>query len=682
MFSARAQASALLTALLLGLTSVTGTHAAERAAMPPKGHTRELAVVRVITRPVIDGVLEDAVWADAPVASEFWISEYGRRPSERTEVRVVIDDAAIYLSFQCYDSEPGGIRANEKQRDGSMGVDDHVIVEIDPYHNHRLVSSFMVSARGTQADRMAGGRAKKIAWKGDWQAAATRTPEGWSAEIAIPFGILDFDPASTVFGVNFVRYQSRTKEWSRWADVTPRLLREEAGHLVDLRLPGLPAATRVMVMPYASGGVNSLNRHGDPRTLTGTGGVDVRLDVARNATGVLTVHPDFRQVDPVVLGVGFDYNEKFRPDARPFFQEGAGYFGSRTYFHSGRIPDFVAGGKSYGRAGGYQFGVMAISADRGRSDYVGSLKRELGTTASAGVTFVSSNRRDLQNQLFAVHSGGRLGRVLAFAVDLANTSTTGRDGNGTHAAASLGYEGPYLQAGMKADRTEDGFLPANGFIAADVKGTQGAAVYVNYGRAFAEGLIRRVDAHGSVTARQTADALLQRRAVSLGGNAELRRNIQINATLSEGPYRPRVAGGGWLVTMNDDHFYSVSASHYSPGARFGYGMSYSRGLLGGSLYEDVAPNIWIKPTLQTAVDYSYERATSFDVAEQHILSLAWHPSSEQTLGLRFVEYGQPFYRVTYQRVVRKGVDVFAVFDREPGRPDQLVTKLVWTMNVM
>jgi hypothetical protein len=229
---------------------------ATRSAPPPPGHTREVVPQRTDEAPVIDGRLSEPVWRSAARAERFWISEWRQAPSDPTVVQILYDDQALYFAFFCFDAEPSRVQAVQLTRDSAMAVDDRVTVELDPYHNHRSLSRFTVTARGTQSDAIAGGRARKIEWKGDWSAAAQRTSFGWTAEIAIPFAILDFTPGADTFGVNFIRYQGRTQEWSQWADLTPQNLPEEAGHLVGLRLPDAAAAgaTKLAVMQYASAG--------------------------------------------------------------------------------------------------------------------------------------------------------------------------------------------------------------------------------------------------------------------------------------------------------------------------------------------------------------------------------------------------------------------------------------------
>jgi hypothetical protein len=656
---------------------------AQRAAgRPSPGHTRELAVGTTPEPPAIDGLL-DPLWLNAPVAGEFWISEYRQAPAERTEVRVLADEHAIYFAITAYDSDAASIHADQTQRDRSMGLDDQVTIELDPYHNHRLISRFSVNANGTQSDALAGGRGRKIDWKGDWQAAARRTEGGWIAEIAIPFQILEYQSSVTVFGVNFIRYHARTQEWSRWADVTPQYLPEETGHLVGLKLPSNQIVSRLAVMPYAAGGVNVRDRHGVMRERDGNAGVDVRLDLARKVTNVLSVRPDFSQIEATVLDVSFNYNEKYRFDPRPFFQEGAAFFGDRSYFYSTRIPDFLAGGKTFGRFGGFQTGALATVDDlTDRKDYVASVRRELGATAAAGVTFVGSDQGTFSNQLVGLQSSGRVAGRITYGLDVSASSTQGQEGDGTRSIVSLGYAGPYLQFGLTGDKMDRFYFPANGLIAGDLPGTQGLRPSISLGRGFGTGWLKRADASVGLNKRETIDGDLQREEWSLYASAETRSNIQVSGGASVGPYRPR-EGAGWADFLYDDRYYTATVGHYSGNGRFGYGLTYSWGFLAVADYSDFVPYVWVKPTATTSVDYTFERAHHYDLTKQHILSASWDVTREDTISGRWVQYNDdPYLRLAYRRQMRRGIDVFAVFNDEPYADKQFVAKVVWTLNLI
>jgi hypothetical protein len=463
---------------------------------PPPGHTRVLTVPKTAVPPVINGELDDEAWKNAARATDFWISEYGRAPQETTEVRVVADKKALYFAFRSHDSRPDAIRAEQFKRDSNLGLDDHVIVELDPYHNHRQISQFAVNARGTQWDAMAGGRARNIAWKGDWQAATRRTADGWTAEIRIPFAILNFQPGATTFGVNFVRYQHRTQERSRWADVTPQYLSEEAGHLTSLALPRAATGNSLMLLPYMAAGSNTRDKRGQFQERSAASGVDVRYNVAGNLTNVLSVNPDFSQVEEDVLGLAFNYNEKFRRDSRPFFQEGSAYFPDRNYFYSGRVPNFDTGLKSFGKIGPLQVGLLGTQGIGGRRDYVARALHEFGPTTSASVSVVGRNQPGFDNRLIAVELGGRFKRRLRFGAGVAATSGHGKapdsnalapltkGANGKRLTLSAGYQTNRWQAGVQTDRTDASFYPANGFIARDVLGTRGSSAFVSYNREY------------------------------------------------------------------------------------------------------------------------------------------------------------------------------------------------------
>ena len=179
--------------------------------------------------PIVDGRIVEAEWTLADAATDFWVSEWQQPPTDQTRVVVLYDDTTLYLAVTCLDAQPNRIRAAQVTRDAAPGLDDRVTVDLDPSHNHRSVSRFTVTARGTPSDALAGGRAARAGWKGTWKAAAQRTPSGWTAELAIPLAQLALSPDADTIGMNVSRYQHRTREWSYWADITPQKLPKRPG---------------------------------------------------------------------------------------------------------------------------------------------------------------------------------------------------------------------------------------------------------------------------------------------------------------------------------------------------------------------------------------------------------------------------------------------------------------------
>ena len=70
----------------------------------------------------IDGYFNEASWDATEGTEDFTQQEpdEGDPLSERTRVRVMYDDEKLYVGFECWDSEPDRIVANEMRRDGAL----------------------------------------------------------------------------------------------------------------------------------------------------------------------------------------------------------------------------------------------------------------------------------------------------------------------------------------------------------------------------------------------------------------------------------------------------------------------------------------------------------------------------------------------------------------------------------
>jgi hypothetical protein len=382
-----------------------------------------------------------------------------------------------------------------------------------------------------------------------------------------------------------------------------------------------------------------------------------------------------------VIDLAFSYNEKYQSDRRPFFQEGSGFFGDRSVFHSGRVRDFDIGVKSFGRMAAYQVGVLAASdwASQ-RIDYAGRLLREFGSTFNTSVTLVGTQREDLENNVVHLQAGGRLGRHVTIDGQAAHSLTQGASGDGSRARGAFAYQTSHWYSGAWADRTEATFLPANAYIASDVLGTSGHGAYGGYNRGFASGWIRRANASVAYETRDIVAGPRQRETTSIYASAETSSHLKFNAGTTVGAYRPHASGvGQWHETLNHDRFHLASAYYQSPGGRLGYGAQYAWGFLGGAEYQNVAPTLWLLPSSHLSLAYSFERAEYERVQHQHVLSGTWAVTEAQALSARWVQHNGGEYRLSYRRTVARGIDTFAVYAYDRQDPGSLNVKLVWTL---
>jgi hypothetical protein len=299
---------------------------------------RSLAALRLTgPPPVIDGRLDEPVWAQAPVATGF--IQASPRPAAastlRSEVRVLADDEALYVGLTYYDPEPDRIRAPLARRDDET-VSDWSFVEIDSRHDRRSAFSFGVNPRGVQVDGLWTDDVNyDPSWNAVWESAAHVDARGWTVELRIPFSQLAFrlppdasGSAELVWGINFYRYSPAHGESSNWS---PRYhgLGGVVSHFNDLHVPAPPRVRRFEVTPYAAPRLgNDGPDHGRQSSLKA--GADLKVGLGSSFSLTATLLPDFGQVEADPSQVNLTAFELFQPEQRPFFLEGIDVFRMTT----------------------------------------------------------------------------------------------------------------------------------------------------------------------------------------------------------------------------------------------------------------------------------------------------------------------------------------------------------------
>jgi hypothetical protein len=660
---------------------------AEQFGRPPMGSTRTIMPIMIDTPPVIDGRLDDEVWRTAPVSGGFWVTTQERWPDEKTEVMILSDRDTIYVAFRAYDSQLDEVRAIQSVRDRGLGFDDQVVVEIDTFGDHEGVSRFYVNARGTQNDSIAGGRASRISWKGDWDVAVARTDYGWTAEFAIPYEILNYRPDVEEFSINFARYHSRAQQWSRWADITPQNKHEEMGHLVGISAPTGKSKDTWTFMPFVLAGKNVVDREGDFQDEMFTGGMDILYAPTSNLTGVLSLNPDFTQVETQITNVNFSYNEKSVPDPRVFFQEGSAYYGNdNRIFYSPKVPDFNGGGKMFGQEGDLRYGGFVTFAPDSRVDGVARLAYALDQTHGGSLIFINTDREDLDGTTVAFSADGREQIGTFWDVDLASTYNKEKDEdseNGSMYDVRGGWQGDYWGGGVEFDEYDKDFIPANALIKTDRLGTNGLDTFVNYYRNFGDEIVSENTLNIVHSDRETDDGRTQFKGWYLAGTMEWLSYARTGLEYYDGDYRPvtGIAPGDFSDQVNHDHYWTMSIDLNTRGSRIGYGGFYSSGDLGGGDYEYLYGYVWTRPTTNTSLSVSVERLESFGTTRQYVTEGGWDITPTNSLVFRHIyALDDNYWRLGYLRVVRRGLDIFMLYDKEPDGETALSLKLLWTIS--
>ncbi|HEX5633473.1 MAG TPA: DUF5916 domain-containing protein, partial [Gemmatimonadales bacterium] len=304
-----------------------------------------IRAVRAVSSISIDGDLSDPAWLQARVISEFTQREpkEGQPATERTEVRIVWDESALYVSAELFDSAPDSIIALLDRRDRFVNADRFTLM-LDPYHDRRSGFYFGVNAAGTLYDgTLFNDDWDNSSWDGVWEGASRRTERGWAVEMRIPFSQLRFRPGEAqVWGINLKREIARRNERD-FLVYTPQNGSGFVSRFPELTgLDGLKPPRRLEIMPYTTARAEFLatepgNPFNDGSAYSPGFGADFKMGVGSNLNLTGTINPDFGQVelDPAV--VNLSDNEVFFPERRPFFVEGSnifefGYGGSNNFW--------------------------------------------------------------------------------------------------------------------------------------------------------------------------------------------------------------------------------------------------------------------------------------------------------------------------------------------------------------
>jgi hypothetical protein len=338
----RAARGALL-AVSIAWTALPGTASAETPAADttatittalPHAEAPALHAAPLVGDLRIDGSLDESAWAAGTPADRFTQREpkEGQPATERTEVRVLIGDRALYVGARLYDREPQKIQRRLVRRDEEL-ESDFVAILLDPHHDHVTGVVFRVAASGSINDEtIATSGDRDRSWDPVWHCHTAIDSLGWVAEMEIPLSQLHFDAsAAATWGIQIRRYIHRKQELSEFS-FTPLKERDGVdrfGHLTDL---GQLRAPRLLeLLPYARSRTEFTRvEPGNPfrdgsDQFWGAGG-DLRYGLSSNMTLNATVNPDFGEVEVDPAVVNLTASETFYPERRPFFVEGADVF--------------------------------------------------------------------------------------------------------------------------------------------------------------------------------------------------------------------------------------------------------------------------------------------------------------------------------------------------------------------
>ena len=477
--------------------------------------TKSFDAIRTDAVPSIDGLLDEELWQEAAVVDDMHevLPDEFAEPSEETRFYVIYGDDAMYIGAEFFDREPDQVVARVLRQGDFSDGDDGLKVILDPFNQGRSGYVFNLNPHGVRSE----GLFRNVTeinwdWQGIWHGAAQINDQGWTAEVAIPFKTLSFDPENEKWSINFNRRIGRRHEEIGWVSYNRVQNPANSGQmtgLTDLEQGlGLDVVPGISVSDTADFVADNSDTDFEPS-------LDIFYKPTPALTAALTLNTDFSGSSVDARQINLTRFSIFFPEQRSFFLQDSDIFefgriqsdednragipvsaqeNGRPFFsrriglsEDGDAIDIEGGLKLSGRAGRWNFGVLGIRQsdhltfdDNGDVDqsvdaselFVGRVTANILEESTIGAIVTSGDpTSNADNTLVGVdlqYLNTRLanGKTLEGAVWYQQTDTEGIDGDDVAFGFSLkapnteGWIGDFSYREIQKN-----FKPMLGFVA-------------------------------------------------------------------------------------------------------------------------------------------------------------------------------------------------------------------------
>ena len=460
-------------------------------------------VTRTDTPPVIDGVLDEAVWELASLVDDLHQTipiEYSE-PTQHTEVRVLYDDDALYVGVTMFDTNAEGIVALNLRQNDQINADDRIFITLDPFNDQRSGYFFGLNPNSVRQDGLYQNVTEFYSdWDGIFDGRSSIFDGGWIAEFEIPFKTISFDPTTDTWGINFTRTVARNSERMAWVSRNRQFGPSASGLAVGFE--GMNQGVGLDIVPSLISRRSKIYDGSDSDS-----DFEPQLDVAYRLTpslnASLTINTDFSATEVDDRQVNLTRFGLFFPEKRDFFLReadifefgnigintntlygfGSGRQNGRPFFSrriglspAGQPVDLEYGTKLSGRVGDWELGFMSIRQDEfatAEADTLTVARARLGILRESSVGIIATEgnpNANIDNSLTGfdfIYRNSRLpgGRRLETDVWYQSSDTEGLEdddaafGVGVRIPSNEGFRG-----GAQYRRYEENFNPALGFL--------------------------------------------------------------------------------------------------------------------------------------------------------------------------------------------------------------------------
>ncbi|WP_434037195.1 DUF5916 domain-containing protein [Formosa sp. 4Alg 33] len=256
---------------------------------------------------IIDGVLDEAMWAEAVPTSGF--TEYfptdSKQAEYQTEMRMMYNEGFLYIAVKGY--APGkNYRTPSYERDFSISGADIVNLMFDTYSDRTNAFLFGINPFGVEREGVIyrGGVTGDLDlnWNTKWKGESQIYDGYFISEIKIPMSAFKFKAGTTTWKFSAMRSDTQSNTKSSWSRVPQNQNQLNIGYFGDMifEKPLQRSRNPISLIPYVT--PSYLNEHyKGEKSFEFKAGFDAKIPIKSSLMLDLTVLPDFSS-DDVVSG--------------------------------------------------------------------------------------------------------------------------------------------------------------------------------------------------------------------------------------------------------------------------------------------------------------------------------------------------------------------------------------------
>ena len=443
--------------------------------------SKEVGVKFIDTPITIDGSLDEPVWNETQVATNFW--QYFPTDSiqapYQSEIRFLYTDKTLYVGIKVFSQGDDYIIPSLK-RDFRAGGSDNITLMFDTFNDGNNAFLFGSNPLGIRREALVSGggtdlRGFTTSWDTKWVGETKQYDGYYVCEWAIPMSAFKFREGETKWRFNSYQFDTQDNTRNTWINIPQNQFIFNLAYMGDMvfEKPLGNSKSPISIIPYINAIAGQDREIPEDFTEIKVGG-DARFTIGNSLNLDVTINPDFSQVEVDNAITNLSRFEVGLPERRQFFIENSDLFAdfgdprAANPFFSRRIGiaedvegntiinNIVAGARLSGKLNNnLRVGLLNMQTQKdeineisANNNTVIALQHRVFSRSNISAIFV--NRQATGNETF-VEPGEQYNRLVGLDYNLANEDNSWNGKFYLHKSFSPGVERKDFSGGARIE---------------------------------------------------------------------------------------------------------------------------------------------------------------------------------------------------------------------------------------